>query len=53
MRLLRDGVRKILKSEESKREGGLMFTVAELKEVEAIHKIESLFSPAGGKMTIC
>lgn len=45
-------MRKILKSEESKREGGLIFTVAELREVEAIHKIGSLFSQAGGKMPI-
>lgn len=53
MRLLRDRVRKILKSEESKREGGLIFTVAELREVEAIHKTEFLFSQAGSKMPIC
>ena len=37
---------------ESKREGGLIFTVAELREVETIHKIGSLFSKAGGKMPI-
>ena len=53
MRLLRDRVRKILKSEESKTEGGLIFTMAELREVVAIHKIEFLFSQAGGKMPIC
>ena len=41
MRLPRNGARKSLKVEEGKREGGVIFIVAELSKVEAIQIIWS------------